>query len=645
MLKPALRYHPRPTSTSIFVLLAGLTLGFATGSAQDIEYRQINGAGNHATQPGWGASHDTLVNSCRTNFSDGFSAPAGTDLPNPRVLSNVLFRQVADMPSPQNLNDLFWAFGQFLDHDIVLTHNSETEALPISIPMGDAMFDPSRTGTVMLPMMRSAPMGGDDAGVRRYANEITAFIDGSAVYGESVARAAWLRSYRGGKLRVSAGNLPPFNTLTGEFGGPVDVNAPAMDGMRSPTQRVMVCGDVRANENSLLASVHTLWLREHNWLCDSLATANPTLDDEALYQAARRLLIAELQQVVYGEWLPLLGIDLGDDVTYDATVHPGIANEFAAAGFRFGHSLVGGNLVLVDERGAALPNSPLALREVFFDPVAVVQRNGVGALLRGAATHRQQTLDIHVVEDLRSFLFGAPGQGGMDLVAININRGRDRGLAGFGAVRNDLGLVPLTSFEALTGETLVAARLREFYGSVERMDPWVGMLSERRDGVLGTTLRTMLTEQFRRLRAGDRLFSAHAGNLDAAERAWARQQTLARVMARSSDIHIGTRSFEASSLVGLAFAKTNRAEPIQASVAGSTLRVSGSAQSVRQVSLVDVVGRTIAAWTPERDGFDASRERWELALPLQTSTVPAGTYACRVDSERGVSSALVQVLR
>ncbi len=640
MLK-ALRFAALPASLVAVALLGGA----GAAAAQNVEYRAIDGSGNHRKHRGWGATHDTIVNSCRTNFSDGFSEPAGVDLPNVRAISNVLFRQTEDMPSPQGLNDLFWAFGQFLDHDVVLTHNSKTEAFPISIPMGDAMFDPQRTGRATIPMMRSGAMGGDANGVRRYPNELTAFIDGSAVYGESAARATWLRSFRGGKLKVSAGHLPPFNTLNGEFGGPIDREAPAMDGMRSPTQRVMVCGDVRANENSLLASVHTLWLREHNWLCDSLAQTHPTYDDEALYQAARRLLIAELQHVVYDEWLPALGIRLGAEVGYDAEVHPGISNEFAAAGFRFGHSLVGSALVMVDERGAPTANSPIALRDVFFDPVAVVQRNGVGALIRGASTNHQQTLDAKVVEDLRSFLFGAPGQGGMDLVAINIQRGRDRGLAGFGAVRDDLGLAPVSSFEQLTGETTTAARLREFYGTVDNVDPWVGMLSERRDGVLGVTLRTMLTDQFRRLRAGDRLFAAHEGNLSAEERAWVGRQTLSTLAARSSGIQIGRQSFRAAPLVGLAFAKTDRAEPIQARVSGGELLVSGSAREVRRIILTDVVGRTIAAWTPEANGFDESRDDWQVALPLGGAGLPAGTYACAVEGERGVASALVQVLR
>ena len=633
-----------PRALRLTVVIVTASTLCAPLAAQGL-YRSIDGYGNNLEHANWGAAGDTIVNRCRPNFADGRGAPAGAELPNTRTLSNVLFHQPGDMPSPEGLNDLFWAFGQFVDHDIVLTHNSETEALPIRIPTGDVMFDPQGTGRASIPMMRSAAMHGDSAGLRRYANELTAFLDASAVYGETPQRAAWLRSFRGGRLKVSAGDLPPFNTLTGEFGGPVDASAPAMDGMRYPSQRVMVCGDVRANENSLLAAMHTAWLREHNWLCDSLAERDPGLRDEDLYQAARRLLIAEFQQVVYREWLPELGVDIGPEVGYDPTVNPGISNEFAAAGFRFGHSLVGSRLVLVDEGGNPTSNSPIALRDVFFDPVAVVQNNGVAALIRGAATHRQQTFDGKVVEDLRSFLFGQPGQGGMDLVAINIMRGRDRGVARFGDMREDLGLPPITSFEALTGESVTSARLGEFYGSVNDIDPWVGLLVEQRDGMTGSTLRAMLVEQFERLRAGDRYFAAHEGNLTGEERAWVEQQTLAKILARSSRIYIDDDSFRAAPVVGLASAKTRRAEPIRARVTDGALVVEGSARGVRRITLRDATGRLVSAWDESQAAIAPNDAEWVARLPLAGAPLGSGLYACSVESGSGVSSAFVHVLR
>jgi hypothetical protein len=56
-------------------------------------------------------------------------------------------------------------------------------------------------------------------------------------------------------------------------------------------------GDVRANENIGLATLHTLFLREHNRLARGLEKINAHWTDEILFQTARKILIAELQHV------------------------------------------------------------------------------------------------------------------------------------------------------------------------------------------------------------------------------------------------------------------------------------------------------------------------------------------------------------
>ena len=51
-----------------------------------------------------------------------------------------------------------------------------------------------------------------------------------------------------------------------------------------------------------------------------------------------------------------------------------------------------------------------------------------------------------MLDDVRNFLFGPPGAGGLDLAAININRGRERGLPDFNTVRGNFGLEPYRFF-------------------------------------------------------------------------------------------------------------------------------------------------------------------------------------------------------
>ena len=103
-----------------------------------------------------------------------------------------------------------------------------------------------------------------------------------------------------------------------------------------------------------LTALHILFLRQHNLLATNLALINPHWNDEQLYQETRRIVIALLQHITYNEFLPLLlgrptmdtyGLTVqtsGYSPSYDGNVNPSITNEFAAAAFRMGHSLIQG---------------------------------------------------------------------------------------------------------------------------------------------------------------------------------------------------------------------------------------------------------------------------------------------------------------
>ena len=116
---------------------------------------------------------------------------------------------------------------------------------------------------------------------------------------------------------------------------------------------ILFLGDSRANEHHTLTVMHTLWMREHNRLAESLGNQHPNWTDEKLFNEARRIVIAEYQHIIYKEWLPnILGVDYmkkykldpklaGYTSDYrDGYYDPRLANEFAGAAFRFGHSLI-----------------------------------------------------------------------------------------------------------------------------------------------------------------------------------------------------------------------------------------------------------------------------------------------------------------
>src|SRR5262249_20606735 len=163
------------------------------------------------------------------------------------------------------------------------------------------------------------------------------------IYGSDTATADALRTHSGGRLKTSPGpdgaigtadDLLPLNNTAYFPGGTLPM---ANDAHIVPDHQLFAAGDVRANENIELTRLHPLFVGEHTRLADAIRRASPGMSDEAIHQAARAQVIAELQAITYNEWLPaLLGPGaLGQYRGYNPAVHPGIANEFSTAIFRF----------------------------------------------------------------------------------------------------------------------------------------------------------------------------------------------------------------------------------------------------------------------------------------------------------------------
>src|SRR4029077_6486416 len=107
-----------------------------------------------------------------------------------------------------------------------------------------------------------------------------------------------------------------------------------------------------------------------------------------------------------------------------------------------------------------------------------------------------------------NFLFGPPGAGGSDLIARDIQRGRDHGLTDYNSMRAAYGLPRVTSFAQITSNVQVQQKLQQLYGSVNNIDAFVGALAEDHapGADVGPLTKAVLVDQFTRLRDGDRFF-------------------------------------------------------------------------------------------------------------------------------------------
>ncbi|MEM9541576.1 MAG: peroxidase family protein [Cyanobacteria bacterium P01_E01_bin.42] len=501
---------------------------------QNPEFYTPDGTENNLVNPTYGATDNPLLAIAPLDYSDGFSTPSGQDRPNARTISNTLSQQNEDTSELRGLTNLIWVFGQFLDHDLSLTPDTGDRPLSIPVPIGDPHLDPQGIGNVTIPINDTVFIEGtgtDPNNPRQLPNRITPWLDGSNIYGSDEERSHWLRSFERGKLKTSAGNLLPYNDGTIENDDPRGSDPTAL----------FVAGDVRANENSALLSIHTLFVREHNRLAETLANAHPNWTDEQVFQRARQINVAQYQAIIYREYLPAL---LGENTLptyngYNAAIDPGISRTFSTAAYRLGHTQLSSEIQRLTPDGSEIPEGHLTLSDVFFQPSATIEEAGIDPILRGVASSSSQRVDNQLIDDVRNLLFRfGPNAIGRDLSAINIERGRLNGLADYNTIRESFGLERVSGFAEITTDPEKQAKLEELYGNVDRIDAFVGLLAEdlQPGSSVGETVDTIIAEQFSRLRDGDRLY--YENQFTPTEIAAIESTTLADIIRRNTDTAI-----------------------------------------------------------------------------------------------------------
>lgn len=495
-------------------------------------YRTINGTCNNPLphRTSWGQAGYPFDRVLPPVYEDGVWAPrihsvTGNLLPSTRDVSVALFPDFY-RPDPR-LNILFMQLGQFTAHDFTLTRS-------ITLKHGEPIECCTRNGTGVLPPSQRhfacfpIPVSPDDPfysrfGVRclnfvrarlargpkcrmsyaKQADVNTHFIDASVVYGSTEDVAFELRSFQQGKLRDSFPNgieMLPF--------------AREPD-MCVPWARVCYeAGDIRVNQLLALTMVHTLFMREHNRVAEGLSRVNPHWDDETLYQEARRIVVAELQNVVFNEYLPiLLGhpkvqqfglVDPLEGYTnfYNPNVRPMTLAETAVAGQRYGHSTVEGFFRIFHKQG---PPETVFIKDIFNDPSKTLEPNSFDDMMFSFNQQPMESMDNAITFGLTRFLFKERKPFGSDLAAINMQRNRDFAVHPYNDYREWAGLPRITDFRQL-GE--VGERLAQVYESPDDIDFWAGgLLEPPADGaVVGPTFNHLLAVSYARYKFGDRYY-------------------------------------------------------------------------------------------------------------------------------------------
>ncbi|KAK7892110.1 hypothetical protein WMY93_024073 [Mugilogobius chulae] len=551
-------------------------------------YRTITGDCNNRKYPRWGAANIPYSRWLPPEYEDVWGAPRGwnpdhsyhnVSLPPVRLVSQeVLSTQNNNISLDSTLSHLLVEWGQWIDHDVVLTPQSpsttafktgadcshscsrDSPCFPIQIPLSDP-----RSGIqTCMPFFRSAPSCSEGVLPHRHReqlNAITSFVDASMVYGSTSGLASALRNQSSplGSMALNTQSwdqdlaympfLPRMQTHLDPC-GPRNSSTTLRSAPLGNSTSCFQAGDSRANEHLGMVVLHTLFLREHNRLVKELHLLNPHWSPDTLYHEARKIMGAIHQIITWEHYLPRI---LGDSAMadqiplykgYDTLVDPTIANVFATAAFRFAHVTV---QPMVARLGPGYStdsqNSPLPLHQSLFASWRVVQEGGIDPVLRGLllSPAKLQTPGQMMVEELTERLFQAQGGIPLDLAALNLQRGRDHGLPGYGAWRHFCGLsVPNTTSELadILGNYTLAEKFQVLYGTPRNIDVWVGAISEPAlpGGRVGPLLSCLLGRQFRTLRDGDRFWWERKGVFSSSQRKQLHSVSLSRIICDNSHI-------------------------------------------------------------------------------------------------------------
>lgn len=355
-------------------------------------FRSINGWCNNVEHPEYGSALRVFDRFIEPRYEDGISAPrsksvTGSPLPPPRLISTTMHDDVSAPHVRYALITMQW--GQFLDHDLTFTpmytgpggsildcsdcsspQTVHPECMPHPIPPNDPFFPSVKDGKKQCLHFARSLNAQEKLGPREQMNQITAWIDSSNVYGSDLCEANDLRTFTGGRLNVTLHPVPGFKDLLPQTNHHPECKA--------PSGLCFEAGDLRASEQPALACMHTIMMRQHNLVVNKLSKINPHWNDELLYQTGRKIVGAIAQRITYNEFLPrVLGYDhmkkfglellnSGYYNEYDPSCSGTIFNEFAAAVFRFGHSLLRPAFQRLG-RNFRSADDPVQLRRGFFN--------------------------------------------------------------------------------------------------------------------------------------------------------------------------------------------------------------------------------------------------------------------------------------
>ncbi|XP_020499609.2 prostaglandin G/H synthase 1 [Labrus bergylta] len=364
--------------------------------------------------------------------------PMGTKgksvLPDTKVLAERFFRRNKFRPDPQGTNLMFAFMAQHFTHQFFKTNHK--------VPGG-------------------------------FTKALGHGVDAGNIYGDNLARQLQLRLHKDGKLKYQLVKGEMYPPRVSEV--PVHMVYPEAV---TPEQRLAIGQEVFGILPGLTMYA-TVWLREHNRVCDILKTEHPTWDDEQLFQTTRLIIIGETINIIIEEYVQqlsgyLLKMKFDPTLLFNARFQYSNRISLEFCHLYHWHPLMPDSFII---DGEEIPYSQ------FIYNTSLLTHYGVEKLVD--AFSRQPAGQIGGGKNSHEVV--------LKVAEMVIRESRAARVQPFNEYRKRFNLKPYTSFYELTGETEMARGLEELYGDIDALELYTGVLLEktRSDGIFGESMVEM----------------------------------------------------------------------------------------------------------------------------------------------------------
>ncbi|XP_017267765.1 prostaglandin G/H synthase 1 isoform X2 [Kryptolebias marmoratus] len=284
-------------------------------------------------------------------------------------------------------------------------------------------------------------------------------VDASNIYGEDLERQDQLRLHTDGKLKYQLINGDMYPPKVSE----VPVKMVYREG--TPAEQRLAIGQEMFGLVPGLTMYATIWLREHNRVCDILKAEHPTWDDEQLFQTTRLIIIGEIINIIIEEYVQhLSGYHL--QLTYDPSLLFNVRFQYTnRIALEFCH-LYHWHPLMPDSffiNGDEIPYSR------FLYNTSVLTHYGVEKLVD--AFSRQPAGQIGGGHNTHEAV--------LRVAQTIIKEARYARLQSFNQYRKRFNLKPYASFQELTDDAEMAQGLEELYGDIDALEFYPGIMLEK----------------------------------------------------------------------------------------------------------------------------------------------------------------------